>query len=221
MGGHVGGQIASQTAIEAIKEFLSSQKIENPFEAIRNSIIYANQAILKRALIQPELTGMGSTCVMLLIRNGKVYYGHVGDSRIYIVSSRKIKQITKDHSFVQMLVDSGQIKPEEAELHPRKNEITNALGLPNMDTPTVCKEPIEPEAGTCFLLCSDGLTGMVSDKTIEKVIENRGIAKLDDRAAELVRLANEAGGVDNISVLLVEFALSTGDINVDGDSEIK
>ncbi len=217
MGGHVGGQIASQTAIDAIKEYLNTHIIESPQEAISNSITYANQAILQRASTQPELTGMGSTCVMLLIRDGRVYYGHVGDSRIYIISSRIIRQLTKDHSFVQMLVDAGQITAEQAEHHPRKNEITNALGLPNMQPPTVCIEPIEPDAGTAFLLCSDGLTGMVNDRTIEKVVSNRSVARLDDRAGELVHLANDAGGVDNISVLLVEFALGTSDI-LSGDA---
>lgn len=220
MGGHVGGQIASQTAIDAIKEYLNTHIIESPQEAISNSITYANQAILQRASTQPELTGMGSTCVMLLIRDGRVYYGHVGDSRIYIISSRIIRQLTKDHSFVQMLVDAGQITAEQAEHHPRKNEITNALGLPNMQPPTVCIEPIEPDAGTAFLLCSDGLTGMVNDRTIEKVVSNRSVARLDDRAGELVHLANDAGGVDNISVLLVEFALGTSDILSPNDLKV-
>ena len=211
MGGHVGGQIASQTAIEAIHEFLCNNQFDNVNEAITKAIFYANQAILNKAQIQPELTGMGSTCVMIIIRQGIVYYGHVGDSRIYIVSNRIIKQLTSDHSFVQMLVDTGQITEEEAERHPRKNEITNALGIPNMQAPTVAKNPISPIAGTCFVLCSDGLTGMVDNKKIEKVVCNRNLS-LDNRAKELVKLANEAGGVDNITVQLVEFALGTSDI---------
>jgi len=198
--------------MEAINEFLCNNQFDNVNEAITKAILYANQAILDRAQIQPELTGMGSTCVMIIIRNGIVHYGHVGDSRIYIVSNRIIKQLTTDHSFVQMLVDSGKITKEEAERHPRKNEITNALGIPNMQAPTVCKKPIAPEAGTCFLLCSDGLTGMIDDKRIEKVLCNRNLS-LENRAKELVRLANEAGGVDNITAQLVEFALGTSDID--------
>ncbi|MDR3267446.1 MAG: Stp1/IreP family PP2C-type Ser/Thr phosphatase [Tannerella sp.] len=215
MGGHAGGKEASETAILAIKDFLLNNVITDPREAIYHAIMAANNAIVNRTQTQPALAGMGSTCVMLIITpspDGKVYYGHVGDSRIYVIANRRIKQLTKDHSFVQMLVDKGQITPEQAEHHPRKNEITNALGLQTMQPPTVCSEPIEPEAGNCFLLCSDGLTGMVTDTHIERVISNRSL-KIRERAEKLVRLANEAGGVDNITVQLVEFALGTSDIS--------
>jgi protein phosphatase len=213
MGGHVGGQIASQTAITAIHDFLINNVFPDPREAIYHAVTAANTAILNRAQAQPELSGMGSTCVMLIITaDGKVYYGHVGDSRIYIVANRQIRQLTKDHSYVQMLVDAGQISKEQAEHHPRKNEITNALGLQGMQPPTVCNEPIEPEAGNCFLLCSDGLTGMVNDTHIERVVSNRNL-KIQQRAEKLVQMANEAGGVDNITVQLVEFALGAQDIS--------
>jgi protein phosphatase len=213
MGGHVGGQIASQTAVTAIHDFLINKVFPDPREAIYHAITAANTAILNSTQAQPELSGMGSTCVMLIITpDGKVYYGHVGDSRIYIVANRKIRQLTTDHSYVQMLVDAGQITKEQAEHHPRKNEITNALGIPNMQPPTVCSEPIEPEAGNCFLLCSDGLTGMVDDTHIERVVSNRTL-KIQQRAEKLVQMANEAGGVDNITVQLVEFALGAQDIS--------
>lgn len=212
MGGHVGGQIASQTAVATIKEFLTNNITIDPRDAIHNSIIAANQAILNRTISQPELSGMGSTCVMLVVTNdGKTYYGHVGDSRIYFIANKRIVQLTKDHSFVQMLVDSGQISKEQAEHHPRKNEITNALGLQGMQPPTICNVPVEPEAGNCFLLCSDGLTGMVDDIHIERVISNRGL-KIQERADKLVQMANENGGIDNITVQLVEFALGSQDI---------
>jgi serine/threonine protein phosphatase PrpC len=209
MGGHICGQVASQTAVAAIKNFMVSHVFADPREAIHNSIITANNAILKRARDQPELSGMGSTCVMLVITSdGKVYYGHVGDSRIYIVAHHQIKQLTKDHSFVQTLVDEGRISMEEAERHPRKNEITNALGIPNMQPPTLCGEPIEPEAGNCFVLCSDGLSGMIRDRRIEQVVSKHDI-DIRQRAKKLVEMANEAGGKDNITVQLVEFVVST------------
>ena len=214
MGGHVGGQIASQTAIESIQEYLGRDYFEDAKEAIKGAIVFANNAILDKAQRQPELKGMGSTCVMLLIRDGKVYYGHVGDSRIYAISNRMIKQLTSDHTFVQLLVDAGQITKEQAERHPRRNEITNALGLQNMQSPTICTVPVEPEAGVCFLLCSDGLTGMVSDRKIEKIVSNREL-NLNQRAEKLIDLANEAGGTDNITVQLVEFALGIADIKPD------
>lgn len=211
MGGHVGGQIASQIAIETIKDFLEKKYFENPGDAILDSILAANNAIITRAQLQPELTGMGSTCVMMIIRDGKVYYGHVGDSRLYIVINHIITQLTKDHSFVQLLVDEGRLTKENAEQHPRKNEITNALGLINMQTPTIASSPISPPAGATLLLCSDGLTGMVSDKYIERIVSNRTLS-LDNRVNELIRLAKSNGGVDNITVELVEFALGTSDI---------
>ncbi|GHV31064.1 hypothetical protein AGMMS4952_19050 [Spirochaetia bacterium] len=209
MGGHVGGQVASQTAIAAIKQFMLNHVFTDPREAITNAIIAANDAIIQRAQAQPELNGMGSTCVMLVVTSdGKVYYGHIGDSRIYIVANHQIRQLTKDHSFVQTLVDAGEISKDQAEHHPRKNEITNALGLPEMQPPTLCNEPIEPEAGNCFLLCSDGLSGMVDDRHMERVVSKHEI-NIQQRAKKLVQMANEAGGKDNITVELVEFAVST------------
>jgi protein phosphatase len=209
MGGHVGGQVASQTAIAAIKQFMLNHVFTDPREAINNAMIAANDAIIQRAQAQSELNGMGSTCVMLIVTSdGKVYYGHIGDSRIYIVANHRITQLTKDHSYVQTLVDAGEISKEQAEHHPRKNEITNALGLPEMQPPTLCNEPIEPEAGNCFLLCSDGLSGMVDDLHMERVVSKHEI-NIQQRAKKLVQMANEAGGKDNITVELVEFAVST------------
>jgi protein phosphatase len=223
MGGHVGGKMASETAINAIHDFFLNNITLDPREAIYHSIIAANEAILNKARQQPELTGMGSTCVMLVVTSdGKAYYGHVGDSRIYIFQGRderNRKQLTKDHSFVQLLVDAGQITKEQAEHHSRKNEITNALGLPNMQPPTVCREPIEPEAGNCFLLCSDGLTGMVSDDRIQRIICKHEI-NIQVRADELVKTANNNGGVDNITVELVEFTVGTQQIGGGGKKPI-
>jgi protein phosphatase len=208
MGGHTGGQAASQTAVAAIRNFMLNHVFADPYEAIHNSIIAANDAILKRAEAQPELSGMGSTCVMLVVTSdGKVYYGHIGDSRIYIVVNHRITQLTKDHSYVQTLVDSGEISREQAENHPRKNEITNALGIPGMQPPTLCKEPIEPEAGNCFVLCSDGLSGMIDDQHIEHIVSKHE-NNIQQRTEKLVQVANEAGGKDNITVQLVEFAVS-------------
>jgi len=213
MGGHVGGKVASETAIAAIRDFLYNNVCVDPREAIHNAIIVANEAILNRVNQQPELNGMGSTCVMLTVASdGKVYYGHVGDSRIYVVADRRIKQLTTDHSFVQTLVDAGHITKAQAEQHPRRNEITNALGLPHMQPPTVCTHPIEPDSGNCFILCSDGLSGMVSDEQIQRVI-SKHVEPIQQRAEKLVQMANNNGGVDNITVQLVEFAVSAQDIS--------
>ena len=208
MGGHVGGATASKIAVSTIIENLNNVYYDDPRIAIGESIDRANKAIIQKTTEQPELAGMGSTCVLLLVRSGKVYIGHVGDSRIYLVRSKRIVQLTKDHSYVQMLVDCGEITKEQAEHHPRKNEITNALGIPNMSPATVADDAIVPEAGDCFVLCSDGLSGMVSDDTICKIISRQSEMNAQERIDRLVALANENGGVDNITVQLVEFPVS-------------
>lgn len=210
MGGHVGGATASRIAVDTIFNVLENRYFEDPREAITVSINTANQAILDHAAAHPELTGMGSTCVMLLVRDGLVYIGHVGDSRIYLIRNFKPLRLTKDHSFVQMLVDMGEITQEQAEHHERRNEITNALGIPGMQPATVREDAIEPQAGDCFVLCSDGLSGMISDEEMAKVAGQHSM-HIQQRADTLVAKANEAGGVDNITVELVEFAASPAD----------
>lgn len=204
MGGQAAGDVASQLACNIIRDILENNTFANPLEAITRSMMAANQGILHRTAQEPELEGMGATCVMLIIKDGVVYYGWVGDSRIYYISNHTIRQISKDQSYVQSLVDSGQITQEEAAHHPQKNEITNALGLQDMTPPVLCQMPITPEPGSVFLLCSDGLTGMVDNAQIERIVSKSELS-LQDKADQLVALANRNGGLDNISVQLVEF----------------
>lgn len=204
MGGQAAGDVASQLACNIIRDILENNTFANPLEAITRSMIAANQGILYRTAQQPELEGMGATCVMLIIKDNVVYYGWVGDSRIYYISNHTIRQISRDQSYVQSLVDSGQITAEEAAHHPQKNEITNALGLQGMTPPVLCQMPITPEPGGVFLLCSDGLTGMVDDAQIERTVSKPELS-LQEKAEHLVALANRNGGLDNISVQLVEF----------------
>lgn len=208
MGGHVGGQIASRTAVEAIRQYMMQERSNTPSVLIVEAMNAANTAILNRAIQQPELTGMGSTCVMLVVRGGKVYIGSVGDSRVYLIRNHRIRQLTVDQSYVQMLVDAGSITPEQAERHPRKNEITNALGLKGMQPATVLPEAFIPDAGDCFLLCSDGLTGMVSDSDICKVVSRQGERTQQERVEELIMRAKKNGGMDNITCQIVEFSVN-------------
>lgn len=208
MGGHVGGQVASHLAIDSIREFVCGNTFNDPNEMIVAACNIANHAILNRTAANPELTGMGSTCVMLVVRDGKVYVGSVGDSRVYLVRSKKIIQLTKDQSYVQMLVDMGEITREQAEHHPRRNEITNALGLPTMTPAVVLETPIVPEAGDCFLLCSDGLSGMVSDDVIARIVSNQAGKSQRDRVHTLIETACANGGNDNVTCQIVEFAVS-------------
>lgn len=207
MGGQAAGDVASQLACNIIRDILENNTFANPLEAITRSMIAANQGILYRTAQQPELEGMGATCVMLIIKDNVVYYGWVGDSRIYYISNHTIRQISRDQSYVQSLVDSGQITAEEAAHHPQKNEITNALGLQGMTPPVLCQMPVTPEPGGVFLLCSDGLTGMVDDAQIERTVSKPELS-LQEKAEHLVALANRNGGLDNISVQLVEFPRS-------------
>lgn len=211
MGGQNAGDVASQLAVAVIEDILTDNTFASPEEAITRSIVAANQAILHRAMQNPALTGMGSTCVMLIIKDGKVYYGSVGDSRIYYVADRMIKQITKDQSYVQTLVDAGQISQEAAEHHKDKNQITNALGVEGMTPPVICQLPITPEPGSMFVLCSDGLSGMINNNAILETVSRHDIS-LNERASLLVQQANNAGGLDNITVQLVEFPNVAGAI---------
>ena len=151
-----------------------------------------------------DLQGMGATCVMLIVKDGKVYYGSVGDSRIYYIANGMIRQITKDQSYVQTLVDAGQITQEAAEHHQDKNQITNALGVEGMTPPVIGQMPIIPEPNSTFLLCSDGLSGMINNNTILNTVSRHDLS-LNERARMLVEQANEAGGLDNITVQLIEF----------------
>lgn len=213
MGGQNAGDVASQLAVTVIQDILSDNTFPSPEEAITRSVIAANQAILRRASQDESLSGMGSTCVMVIIKEGKVYYGSVGDSRIYYISNGMIRQITKDQSYVQTLVDEGRISQEAAEHHQDKNQITNALGIENMTPPVVCQMPIAPEPGSVFLLCSDGLSGMINNNAILTTLSNSNVS-LNERAQQLVSLANAAGGLDNITVQLIEFPRGTAEMGV-------
>jgi len=202
MGGHLGGAKASKIAADAIKNCLQSFDYKTPFEALSQSITTANETILEYAEKNPDITGMGTTCAAILIIGSDVYYAHVGDSRIYLFSNQKLIRITKDHSVIQKMIDLGQLTEEEAAKHPRRNEISNALGRREMKPPTVCKVPVQAAKGAVFLLCSDGLTNMVKDAEIEVVLNNS--LEMQDKANMLIDMANKAGGIDNISVQLVE-----------------
>lgn len=207
MGGQTAGDVASQLAVNIIENILTDNTFETPEEAIRRSVLAANQGVLNRTTQNPELEGMGSTCVMLIIKNGRVHCGWVGDSRIYYISNHTIRQISHDQSYVQQLLDSGQITPAEAMNHPQKNEITNCIGLQGMTAPDTIAVPIVPEPGSVFLLCTDGLSGMVEDRQIERVVSNTQMS-LQQKADRLVAMANEAGGLDNITVELLQFGTS-------------
>lgn len=203
MGGQAAGDVASRLACDVIQDILVNNTFSTPTEAITRAVVAANQGILHRAASSPELEGMGATCVIVIVKDGLAYYGWVGDSRIYYFSNGVLRQISRDQSYVQQLVDAGQITAAEAEHHPQKNEITNALGLATMTPPELCTAPLTPEPGSMLLLCSDGLSGMISGEHIQQVLNGAGT--LQQKADALVDAANAAGGYDNVTVQIVEF----------------
>ncbi|MDC1194293.1 Stp1/IreP family PP2C-type Ser/Thr phosphatase [Crocinitomicaceae bacterium] len=200
MGGHVGGATASKIAVNSIIEFFDKEPSDNIYVGISKAFQFANEQVYGNAIAQPELKGMGTTGTVLVIRDEGCYIGHVGDSRIYIKSDGKLHRLTKDHSFVQGLVDQGIISDDDAESHPKKNQILKALGIGPEVEATVCAAPIQPKPGDTFLLCSDGLNGMIKDPVIEELIDPSSV---QTSAQALIDAANNAGGTDNITASLV------------------
>ena len=200
MGGHVGGAQASSIAVNSIIEFFQREVYDNVIQAIDHALSFANEQIYASALSNSELKGMGTTAVVLLVRDEECFIGHVGDSRIYLRSNGKLNRLTKDHSFVQTLVDSGVIDDEDAENHPNKNQILQALGIAPSVKATISQSPILPKAGDMFLLCSDGLNGMVNDRDIERIMQEDNLIVTSEN---LITAALNGGGHDNITASLV------------------
>ena len=206
MGGHVGGKQASSIAVKSIIEHLKKEKYDQPMQALNDALQFANMQILGYAKDHPELRGMGTTACIVLLQDTEAYIAHVGDSRIYLYMGKEqqLHRVTKDHSYVQTLVDAGQITDEEAEHHPNKNRILKALGIKPELVPTC--NVLHPKNGDCFLICSDGLNGMITDSTIEGVLKQN--IPLADKGDRLIQLALEAGGQDNITVELIQITSS-------------
>ncbi len=207
MGGHAAGEKAAELAIQAAIEFLQrTDKALEPRVLIERILYEANEAIFKMAQLHPQYRRMGTTCVVAFRPEGQtaVYYGHVGDSRLYWYTKDHLRQLTLDHSYVQLLISQGLLSPEEAAFHPRRNIILRALGLSARPEPEVAPEPILPQSGDLLLLCSDGLTNMVSEADIQRLMTLP--LPLQQRADQLIEAANAAGGEDNVTVILVEFA---------------
>ncbi|HZM18296.1 MAG TPA: Stp1/IreP family PP2C-type Ser/Thr phosphatase [Gaiellaceae bacterium] len=199
MGGAKAGEVASGLAAAALREAGTDGRSGE--ERVTQLIQEANRRVFRRANEDRDASGMGTTMTVALVEDGRVVFGHVGDSRGYLIREGSIEQLTDDHSLVAELVRSGRLTPEEAEAHPQRSVITRAVGTePDVDVDTFT---IEPEEGDLFLICSDGLTDMVDDGTIIEAIE-RHRDDLDEAANALVGAANRVGGEDNITVLLVE-----------------
>lgn len=203
MGGHVGGKMASTIAVDNILEFLKQEAFVDPKQALCEALHFANTKILEYAETHPNLRGMGTTACVALFQSEKVYIAHVGDSRIYLYcKGADLHRITKDHSYVQSLVDKGEISDEEAEVHPNKNRITRALGSPVSFEPEVESNPLQLKEGDTLILCSDGLCGMLRDVEIESIMAT-GMT-IEEKGSQLIEMALNNGGLDNVTVQLIE-----------------
>lgn len=203
MGGANGGNVASETAVKVISDKLTSgYHIGMNDNSVKNLIVSAieaaNMTLFSMARNNEELSGMGTTVVLAVRNTDTLYISNVGDSRIYIVSDSGITQVTTDHSVVQIMLDRGEISPEEAKDHPKKNVITRALGVDPDVRIDYSQEQLNEN--DIVLLCTDGLTNYVDDETILDICRTEDKYKIADK---LVELANENGGGDNVTVVTV------------------
>jgi protein phosphatase len=216
MGGHAGGGTASRIAVETIDKELrrARDSLDNPFvttpnlqdallpEALRTAVEKACLAIFTTAQDDPRLSGMGTTVISLVVRDNLVFFAHVGDSRAYLIRGPLIQQVSEDHSLVNEQIKAGMITPEEAKHSRYKNIITRSVGFEEEVQVDVMGLVAEP--GDVFLLCSDGLANMVEDRELHEVVQST--AHFADIPKRLIDLANERGGDDNITVIVVRMS---------------
>jgi serine/threonine protein phosphatase PrpC len=225
MGGAQAGELASSLAAGAVRE--DEAAAGSGERRVAELIQEANRRVYERSSQDAAASGMGTTMTVAFVGDANVAFGHVGDSRAYLIRDGKLEQLTEDHSLVAELVRSGKLSPEEAETHPQRSVITRALGTdPDVDVDTFS---IETAPGDLFMLCSDGLTSMVEDDVILQTIEkNRD--NLQTAAKALIRAANKGGGEDNITVVFFEIGEDVGEpleetaqypaLTADGDGEL-
>lgn len=199
MGGHNAGDFASKHTVEKIVQYIVDTKEDSPIKVISGAITDANASIRKKAEEEEDLRGMGTTVVVATIADDTLYVANVGDSRLYIMN-RKIRQITRDHSLVEEMIRIGEIDRESARTHPDKNIITRAIGAGELIDIDFFE--IKLEKDDIILMCSDGLTNMIEDDNIRIIMQ--GQRDVVEKAEELVKVANNNGGKDNIAVIIIE-----------------
>ena len=206
MGGHKAGKYASTMARDIIQDNFNKDEIDlshgkNIPKWIKTSIEEANTKIYLKSIENEEFKGMGTTVTMAYIYRNKIYLGHVGDSRAYLIRDKEITQITEDHSYVNQLLKTGSITKKEAKSHPKRNMITRAVGSSSIiEIDLIVKEWVQ---GDILILCSDGLTNMVKDTQILKAFRDED--NLQESCDKLVKIANGNGGIDNITVIAIKF----------------
>ena len=202
MGGHRGGDVASSLALGTVEELFRERE-----GSLADQVREANRAVHERSVADTKVSGMGTTLTAVMIEDGNARFAHVGDSRAYLLRAGDLRQVTSDHTLVARMVKAGEISPEEAAVHPHRNVITRSLGTE--PTVVVDEDTVPLLDEDRLLMCSDGLTSMVQEDQIQAILE----AEPDpQRAADrLVKAANRAGGIDNITVLVLDPHAEDGD----------
>ena len=206
MGGAKAGSVASSTAVEYVKNYVHENiseiwlERENIEKLLRKAIFKANNYVYEKSKTSRDYTGMGTTMIAVLTYHNKVYIGHIGDSRVYRIRKNIIRQLTKDHSYVQALVDNGSITKEEAMEHPQRNVLLRVLGCEkNEGADIITKGFLKDDF---ILICTDGLTNMMDTKDIyDTIVRNKNNVKV--ACEKLIKEANELGGFDNVSAILI------------------
>ncbi len=199
MGGHNAGDYASRFCVEFFKQKIEENEAKLPIALIESALKETNDALLNKAHEQSELEGMGTTFVVATIFDKEMYVANIGDSRLYVIG-KEMKQITEDHSLVEVMVKTGELDRDEARVHPNKNIITRALGANANVEPDFFE--VHLEEGDTVLMCSDGLTNMLEDEMIEKIIRDNDDPQ--SAADTLVKCANQNGGKDNIAIIIIK-----------------
>jgi protein phosphatase len=195
MGGHRGGAVASELALETVEALARAGK-----GRLAEQVREANRAVFERSMHDRAVSGMGTTLTAAVVDEEGAHLAHVGDSRAYLLRAGALRQLTEDHTLVNRMVKAGEISPQEAEVHPHRNVVTRALGTePDVQ---VDEDDVPLLEGDRLLLCSDGLTNMVTEEQIQAILESTPAPQ--DAATRLVRAANRAGGIDNITVIVLD-----------------
>jgi PPM family protein phosphatase len=197
MGGCEGGQFASHIAVETVEQIYSSSADSDPQQRLLEGFRQAHARIQQRARENPGLRGMGTTMTAFALVGDRLYYAHIGDSRLYLFRAGKLRAVTRDHSLVSRLVETGIIRAEDADNHPQKHVLTAAVGIADDIQPDFSAEPMTVEKSDVLLLCTDGLWGQVSDSDLQQALASQSPA---DACRSLVQLAKDHGGPDNITL---------------------
>jgi protein phosphatase len=200
MGGYKGGRIASRLAADTIRDVFLGSPEEDPITVLTEAFQQAHQAIRQAAELDPEVGSMGTTCTAIILRDGKLSLGHLGDSRLYLIRDGKAARLSRDHTVVNELIETGRITAEEALNHEKKHVLSAALGVGQFLAAEFFQDPVSLEPGDILLLCTDGLHGLVTDDELASTTEDQSLA---EACAELVAWAKVRGGPDNITLQMI------------------